>query len=648
MNELDTIKLRAAARRRAAEAAGQQGMAVGKDMARSGLRGLADGAIGFVGSIGDAVSNNEGLARGAAQEFNAPEWVQDAVGTTARYMAGPFANAPTSAMIADPIKNATRPDGGQSFMEYEAKTTPGSWTQTAGELIPGSLLGPGSWFSKAGAVLGGTAGGETLEAIAPESWKPYAKALGMVLGGGFGSGAGEFASLDVPKGMTRKSAALLRSTLPDDNFANFQKLGPEARLLDAGPSTVGIAQGVAQSPGKSADEIVNALLQREGGRSDRLRSGVKSTLGRAQDPERLKKAVELLAQRKAGPIYKDAIANAPPLSPRMEDILSRTVESTLAPLSEQRRMGLMKLYDKLDDALNPSANGPDPSLTAARVWDLRKELDAKIVYSDDAFSKLSSAEKTMQSVYKDMRGTVDDILKNRIPGFDKADPIIAAGKKAADDIDFGYKALEGGKSAVHPDSFRREMRKRGGMYVDEGIKADIDNAMGTQANDLLALRKRVGGENDFNRAKLAQRFGQGKVDEMVNMIDSERQMAQNYADIDRGSQTARRSAAGKLVDGTDAPRFSTQDTLVGLGVRGAEKIVNSFVKRAAGKMAETNKQALAQALLKQGPEALALMQALAKLPSPTSTALVQALLAVNGSTSGARVGTGQMPLPAGR
>jgi hypothetical protein len=317
-------------------------------------------------------------------------------------------------------------------------------------------------------------------------------------------------------------------------------------------------------------------------------------------------------------------------------ILGVDLQQTINGLPEGKRMAFMKVFNEIEDALVPSANGPDPQVTASRLWGIRQDLDKKIVWDRRAFEQLSSAEKTLQSVYKDSRDMVDEVLKNRL-GFDVPDRIVARSKRAQEDIDYGYNALEGGKSATHPDTMRRDMRRRDPRMVQEGAKGRIANAMGTQANDLSALRKQIGGDNDFNRAKLEQLFGGQAIDSLVGRVDAESQMSRNYADIDRNSQTARRIAAKQMVEGPDAPKVDISATPTGLVGRGIEKAINAITKRAVGNMSDRNKAAITQALLRQGDDGLRLMQQLQTMPRPQASAIIQALIA-GGSIANAQAG----------
>ena len=611
---------------------------VGMDMLKSAGTGLAEGAIGMAGMFGDAAKANETIMRKGAEYLGAPQWAQDAAGTAGRYLLGPMANAPTSEQVAAPVKSVTG-----EF--YQPQTTAGNVMRTAGNLAPGIALGPGGAIPKAAGLVGATAGNELAGYMADGKWyEPYAKAVGSILGGGAAAGLSDFLTMPIPQDMTRKSAALLKTAIPDD-MTGFQTLGPEARLLDAGPSATGLAQGVAVSPGKNADDIINAVTARNDTRSSRLVSDAQSTFGRGRDPELRKMVIGEAASRKAGPMYENLVQNAPQLPPTLGPQLAKSIRTSALDLSKGRRDGINAWTGKIYDAVNAK----DPSVAASRLWDLRKDLDSQIVYDSMALQALPSADKSMQSVFKDLRGTVDDILKNRF-NFDVPDAIIAKGKRAQESIDYGYNLLDGGKTAKSPQAVPVDtrMQKLDPQFIREGATARISNAMGTQASDLAALKKMLGGDNGWNRQKLNDLFGGGKVDKAVGAVDRESLFAQNFADITRNSQTARRAAAQKLVDGTDAPMFTSQDSTTGLALKGAAKVANALVRGVAKNMNETNKTALTKALLKKGPEAEKLASILKSMPNPAATALIQALLAGVGATSGARVGTGQVPSPSVR
>lgn len=437
----------------------------------------------------------------------------------------------------------------------------------------------------------------------------FAGDASVVLSGPFAmAGRGPLASraaASIP-GQTRLSQALLRKAAPKTSD-ELAALGPDAMLLDASPSMTGLAQGASIAPGASKDAIVNALLDRQNKRVPRLDRDRKAAFGPARDPELLKKQIDEEAMQQAGPIYSAAKENAPELYGQLDDLLAQQLTHPSAGMSLEGRGVMSKIMTEIDDAL---AAG-DPSLTAERLHSIRQNLDAKIVYDNQDLRALSSADKAAQSQLKQARAAVDDILKNRL-GFGDADEIVSKAKRAQSDIDYGQSALEGGKYAHTPERFRLELNKRDPKMVGEGMKADIRNAVGTQANDLSALRKKLGGDNDFNRDKLIKVFGREPVEKLVKAIDRETLFSQNYADVARNSQTAMRTAAERDINKSEASTFTGSETATGLTIKGTAKLVNSIVGKIATRASQPTRDALTNSLIKKGPDAVKLLDELIK------------------------------------
>lgn len=456
--------------------------------------------------------------------------------------------------------------------------------------------------------------------------------IGSVIAGGAGlAGRGPMALSKIPQatripGQTWASEKLLRNAMPD-NPNVLDAYGPEAMALDASPSMTGLAQGVATTPNAQKNLIVDALLSRDKGRSARLQSDVRQNLGKSRDPEMLKRALDKSSQRQAGPIYNAAKENAPELYNKLDDILAKQLTNPAAGMAPEGRAVMSKIMTEIDDAL---AAG-DPALTAERLHNIRQNLDKKIVYDEQSMMALSSADKAAQGPLKQARAAVDDILKNRVPGFDRADAIVSDSKKAQGDIDYGFKALDGGKSAKTPERFIQDTGKRDMKFVREGMKADIRNATGTQANDLSALRKRLGGDFDFNREKLSTAFGKERVDKLIAAIDREGLFAQNYADVARNSQTAQRQAAEKLVGSSEPVRISDSASFTGLGGKAVAKGLNALLGKAATKYSSRNAEALAKALSLKGADAQKLLRDLSQTKNQGQKLrkIVQALVAAH-------------------
>ena len=605
----------------AAPVANEQPQAnMGEDVLKSGAAGLARGAIDIPGMIGDAQQLSGTLAGKAAGYLGAGDEMQAKVKDLAtRYgvlLPGAMGNAlPTSDQLTKGVESVTG-----EF--YKPQTTAGEYAQTVARFIPSTMLGPGTKAMKFGAgVASGLASEGAGQATKGSPIEPYARIAGAVVGGVPASAGIDFLQAPKVAGQTRTSTALLRNALPQDTNG-LAALGPEAMLLDASPQMTGLAQGVSMAPTQNKDAIVQALLAREKGRSSRLVGDSETILGKASDPEALKKRIAAEANADADPFYKQAKQNPPDL--RSDESLKSQLAQELTDPAKGMSMGQRgrnkTIFDEIDDALMADS----PQETVSRLHSLRQDLDAAIYDTMNVPSQ-------QRAVAEKARRVVDKVLKERVPGFTEGDQIYSEGQKAIEAVDHGYNSLEGGKGTMFPETFRETLKTHPKEFVAEGQKSRIANAMGTNSNDLSALKKMVGGDHDFNRQKLADVFGQDKVDQLVGAVDREGTFSQNYADIARNSQTAQRTAGKALVDGMTAPQFNGSESVMGLLLRGGAKGVNSLLARGASKYSSGANEALTRALMARGPEAIDLINQLRAAAPKGGKGLQAIIAALNGS-----------------
>lgn len=430
-------------------------------------------------------------------------------------------------------------------------------------------------------------------------------------------------------GLPRMTSALLRNAAPKD-LAEFDKLGPEAMALDASPSTVGLAQGVTVALGEAKNIITGKLVKRDKRRSDRLLKDVQKTIGGAYDPNLLKKSIDRGSRKKASPEYRNAKDNAQPLPPGTVQKLARGLTEPGKSRSLENRTSMMHTFDQVEDALMAET----PKQTVNRLHDIRKNIDAKL-----QGEPTTSADKAARAVLQQNRKVIDKTLKENYPGFRRGDEIVAAGKKAQEDIDFGGEVLDGGDSAMTPEMLDKQLKGRDPRMVREGVKAKIANATGTRSNDLAAVKKMIGGDNDWNRAKLAKVFSGKAVDDLVAGVDRESAFGQNSSDILRNSQTAQRNAAAAQTGQLKLPEMSSSATITGTLGSTFTKGLNKLLSKGAGKISDTNNRALTEALTLAGPQARALFALLKNPPKGrrvNDTALIKALIA--GNAAGAATG----------
>lgn len=144
------------------------------DVAKSAGVGVAKGAIGLAGALGDLTD------LGAKGIESATNFVSDKLGVE-RYkrpeQPSVLENIPTSSSITKAVEDKTG-----KF--YEPQTTAGKYARTAGEFLPSSLLGPGSLGVKVGTGMAAAAGSEAAgQATEGTPAEPYARVAGALAGG---------------------------------------------------------------------------------------------------------------------------------------------------------------------------------------------------------------------------------------------------------------------------------------------------------------------------------------------------------------------------------------------------------------------------------------------------------------------------------
>jgi len=507
----------------------------------------------------------------------------------------------------------------------EPKTGAGKVAETVGTFIvptPGSKLERGASLARnfaeggydlvkgTGAGLASEAAGEMTQGTWLEPWARGAAALA-------GGAAGHYASLPSLEGIGRMATQRLKSVIPADGGRLNDLTGP-SMVLDASPATTRLAAGIATKGGRPMDTIVGATSARDVGRSARLEGDANELLGPAQSKQTQFENIDAATQTAAGPNYQSAYRSGVDLrgyAPVIDDMFANVIDNSG---STKVRGAVTRYRNQVAEILRDT----NTERVIRRLHDLRQEMDRSANWSPHTSPFAPPPEHVAQAA-RNTRAIIDDILKTEVPGFSAADRIteIGATRKAA--VDYGTSVLEGGKTAIWPEDLARDLnrmkppsRSAAGRQtpipelpradVRAGARADIQTSMGTQANDLAALWKKMGGENDFNRGKMDQLFGETPTTALGKRIDDERLYAQNNSDIWRGSQTSGRSEASKFLNPNISEALPTSTSFTGIGAnllaRGLDRMM----------LSPNSLPRIAEMLTREGPEARVLARRLSQ------------------------------------
>ncbi len=507
----------------------EQKMGTLEDILRSGGSGLLKGGAyvaGMPGDIGDLMrSGTDILARKAGIEPPSEE---------ARAAAAPAVDiTPSSTDVIGGIEKVTGD-------LYEPQTTAGKYAHTIGEFAPaavGGLPGLGRRFLGRAAVpaVASEAAGQAAESIAPGA-EPYARVAGALGGAAIGPRIAAAMRPAVPD-MSRRASGIMREAVNAPAAQRLGELGPEGMLLDVSPSALGTAQGVVTKPGRGRDVLVDALEARHRGREGRLLTDADTALGEAVPPRSV--ATELERQnRMLGPDYTRVKGGAAPVD--LSD-LSLQINNALPTLRGKPQKALAAVKRMIDGNV----------LSAQETHNIRRALD-DVIQSEN----IGSFERTLLT---DARTVVDNQLASAAPGIKALDETFAARAGQREALESGGDILGSGKTALYPEELAAQRQAMsGGERVAQriGARSEIDRIMRTTANDLTALRRVVKGEGDWNRAKLAEVFGEAEANRIISSVDREAAFNDAYNKVVQNSQTAQRQQASQMIDKADAPSLA--------------------------------------------------------------------------------------------
>lgn len=521
--------------------------------------------------------------------------------------------------------------------DYESFTRLGKFAREVGRFIPSTLVGgpAGAGEKLMGAITGGLGSEAAGEATAGSQYEWLARLLG---GLGAGYAGGRTAGATNPplvEGQTDDAVRILKDSLPSD-LNKFKERGPEAMVFDSSPSTVGLGQGLAVQPGNNKNKLFEALTERNAGRPQRLMKSAEENLGEYQSPKLARDEIHDYASETAGPLYEAAKKNAPDLRKNLDlqNEIAKQLTQPIEGMSLSSRSASIKFMNDVDDAFA----APTPSLVVERLHDLRKRLDKYI----DVNPAQTSAEKADAAVAQQFRRTIDNVLKEKVPGWKEADDVYASAMDKVGGINYGYKALEKGSEPISPEQFRGETtnvptrsqkkamgddykNKHSMQDVRTGMTANVRDTMGTNANDYLALKNKVGGDNAYNRDKLIHAYGEEPIKNISRDIENEAFMAGNANKAIAGSETAARQSAERMVNVPDAPAFTGNEGVAGLGLKAANSVYRKFANKFLIKSSQSTRDALVDALMKKGDDAVKFMIEVQGASPSSRTKLLNAL-----------------------
>jgi hypothetical protein len=390
----------------------------------------------------------------------------------------------------------------------------------------------------------------------------------------------------------------------------LDELGPNAVLADVSPEMLGIAQGASSRP-SSRQAVVDALTARDAGKSTRLAQATNETLGPVVEPSRINRAIAENMDE-VGNQYGDVIRR------NAQAVDTKRIADELDTLAVDLRGPAQKVVREIRSDLNiPGTKELDPSPGA--LWQTRQSIDGKMRTETDpkALGQLQAA-----------RDRIDAELASSVPGIKQVDGRFEELARQRDGLKEGATIFRSGPEAVRPADFAERIaaapQPKGltigpsaePLRLSQGARAEIDRIVGSNSNDVAAMRQLLKGEGDWNRDKLRMTFGADKADRLLRVLDAEGVMESTFRQVVGGSQTGVKEGFRTFIDdaskGVNVPAEASG---VGLLLRGGKKVLERVTGSNNEAKAEQFADELARLSVAGGSEAQAIIAAVLKRQS---------------------------------
>lgn len=435
--------------------------------------------------------------------------------------------------------------------------------------------------------------------------------IGVIIGGGVGAampgaariiGAGYGRVADalrgqaegVSRGASRHLVDAMAADTPAAVQARLAELGPDAMLVDAGPSFLGKGQGASLNSDEGRTILQGRLAARDQGTNRRIMEDVNRALGPAEDPLTVSNAIKAHRAEVDSVNYPAALDSSPPvkIAPIMIHLADKIDQ---APVGSMER----KALENLQSMLTRTKNEPMVDAGGYPVYDkfgnerfrevpyshddanilhkVKGELDSVIEHDAPGLGVPAGAVSRQQGALKEMRRAINDTLEIQVPGYAKANAVSAALAKRVEAVEQGTSYLGNGKTTASPGRFADEFERLTPgeqIALAKGSRGEIERKLGTKANDLQALRTELQGEGGWNAAKLATVHGEPSAEELINSVTRNLKFRDTHSKVVENSQTAQRLSAKEAMKPTPAsetPLVNPNATVAGMSATAIKK-----------------------------------------------------------------------------
>lgn len=376
--------------------------------------------------------------------------------------------------------------------------------------------------------------------------------------------------------------------------AGLRTLPPGGMMPDAGPNMLGTAQGAAVGQSTAAGQLRQVLTERNQQTGARVRGDVDATFGPAPVPSRVVSAIEDDLQA-LSPHYERVLN-----SPNVRAVDTSELANNLQVLIQNRRGAAQSEARSVLQMLEiPGAPGqldPHPSAVHAVRSAVRSRLRA--------LERTEGADGAVIGVLADIDRQLTSRLNPSVPGLSAVDDAYSQLHQQMRGFQTGRNIFDKGKEALPPqqaaDEFNAITNPAVPGRIAQGARAELERIVGSNPNDLRALRSLLGDPSDWNAQKLALVFGPTRANRLMDRLSSEERFRNTYNKVVEDSQTAQRTAAKEALD-AGQKKIPLETSATGLMLRGAQEGLNAIGRAMFGRRAQTHRDQIAEIMATRDP-----------------------------------------------
>jgi hypothetical protein len=471
-------------------------------------------------------------------------------------------------------------------------------TGTAGQFAGGgakAALLRGASLATAGALQG--AGFNALTGRDPYTGavigavaNPALSGIGHVVGAGIGAGISSF------RPAADRAATALQNALNLDGVAPSGTVAP---IFDGGANVRALAEKLANRQGAASEIIENALKKNSAGAHDALANAVKDGLGTDGNVVDLQDALIAKQKADAKPLYDQAFAIQPKITPRLQEFLNHPVLRTgLQHGKEIESLDALSEGVPFDESAFPEdENAPLPQPTMKVLDAGKRGLDRIISDNTNDFGKMNDYARAVNGV----RAAYVSHLDTLNPAYADARAAFAGPERVMQAIRLGQNTLKEDASQTASDVAQLSPSEKEGFKT--GVASAVLNKI-DRVGDGNNVGARVLG-NRQARARIAAAFDDPEAYQQFEALAEQKNAeAQRAYDILKGSPSARRLVAAGH-DWTRTLAHAGYETAVGSPMRATMMIGRGLADHIVGQGAPDVDAATANLLVNPNAEEVA-------------------------------------------